>query len=121
MFTIRNEQFSALRSAAREELARRIDQHIAEQLPHKAAPLDAPQRLARVERAMARAYTYGLDTERDLATFVSLDFTVREGFDTHPRIQGILTDAFLPASLRMEALLTEVTLAEWAELAGPVD
>ncbi len=81
--------------------------------------MESQERLARVERAMARGYGYGLESECDLATFVSLDFTVREGFDTHPRIQAILADATLPASLRMEALLSEVTLAEWAEVAGP--
>ena len=69
------------------------------------------------EDAIRRAQAYKFHSASDVTTFVVMTFDVARDFDKHPAIARILTDASIPDSKRMDALLERTSDRVWEEAA----
>lgn len=103
MLRIRPEQVHALRAASREELARRLLAHVREAFRER-APESNDELLAQLRQAIGRATELGLDTDRELATYVDVQYAIGGVPEERPWAADILGDASLPGALKARLL-----------------
>lgn len=84
MLIIRDAQIHALARVSRAIFAERLAASIAEDFPEQAAELLGPEIRQAVDYGFDKAIGYGLDLQKDLASYVYLMFTFGKDFDTDP-------------------------------------
>jgi len=93
MFKVSREQMQSFAPLADEAFATQLVQHLREHYGRSIKGLDEPTVTAGVRQGIERARRYGLLTERSMAVFVTLLFTVHVDFDAHPAVRAVLEDA----------------------------
>lgn len=104
MITIRAAQLVALRSAAREELLRRLLDHVREFFPAAAGATDG-ELLETLRTAATRAGELGLTSDRDVAIYVDVQFAIGAPPESREWGAAILDDVGIPAAHRAHLLL----------------
>lgn len=105
MLHIRPEQMEAFRAAMLSNLEQRIVAHVRETWPEECRELGDGAVRTMVAEGMARARTYGLEAEIDVAAFVDFLFLLGPGFDTeNPVAHAALTSPELPAGSKIDCI-----------------
>lgn len=115
MLTIRSEQADVLREAGKVKLVERVAHHLRANHPEDVARIDEDELRQGVKIRLERGRGYGITSESSLAGFACLTYTVAERFDEHRAVKRVLSDPDLPANLRVDALLSELSDEDWAE------
>ena len=84
MLVIREAQIEALSHVALTSLIRRLIQNVEQDFPEQTKQLDPQEIREAVAFGCRNAMRYGLDNQKDLATYVYLMFTFGWHFDTNP-------------------------------------
>ena len=82
---IRREQMQALADERRALFEERLIAHLENAYPEKLWTSTPEAVRERVRRAVDKALSYSVRTERDVTSFVDLTFELGEGFDIDPR------------------------------------
>ena len=69
--------------------------------------------LGRIDAGIVRGRSYGLTWERSIATFVGWTLLFGSRFDSHPRIQHLLTLKEVPPDERVPLVNEAIPLDEW--------
>ena len=72
--------------------------------------------LRRIDAGMVRGRSYGLTWERSIATFVGWTLLFGSRFDSHPRIQHLLTVKEVPPDERVALVNDAIPPDEWHKL-----
>jgi hypothetical protein len=112
---IRNDQMDAFDQETTRRFARRVAAHMREE--HAAAVEDIPDEELerRCAAAVARGRAFGLTLEGPLTAFAALTFLVAPDYYECDRIKRFLDDQSLAPDDRMDRLLREATVKDWAE------
>jgi hypothetical protein len=109
MFKIRKEHMDAQSKAVREHYEDRLYDFLCEEFPE--AKNEPPAELrAEIHRQVEKAKGYGLDTEQDVATYLTSAWMLGTKFDTEfPAANDILTSPMRDSAMKAEDLakLTE--------------
>lgn len=84
MLVIRPEQIKALSRVTLAPFAQMLAQHVAGDFPEQGAVLTPEEIRQAVDYGIEKGLRYGLDEQKDLATFVYLMFTLGRDFDQDP-------------------------------------
>ncbi len=123
---IRSDQMAEFDAAAEVRFQQELEQYLREKLgdcPIPAASGDRPlatlpeKAVAAIARCgIARARSYGLRTQADLAAFTGLMCRFGPHFDKHPLVHGELVHPDIPDAARLAHLCAVVNDAAWAEV-----
>jgi hypothetical protein len=107
MLRIRPEQLLAFSAAARETLARRLAEHVREAFAQASDGSAADEELVAVLRgAIGRANAFGFESDRDIATYVDVQFAIGAPPESRAWGAAILNEASLPPGHRAHLLFT---------------
>ena len=68
-----------------------------------------------VENGINKARSYGLESDEDIAAFVTLMFEIAPNFDFQSDIRKVLTDASIAPEDKFDQLFAQVSEAAWSE------
>ena len=112
-------------STFREDLRERFAEHLVEMLrtdhPSDVEMYDDDELFDLVDDGLDRAQAYGLTSDEDNETFISLLFTVGWYCDRHPEFHRYLTDEAIEPGDRMRYLLEGTDNDDWQEAAAISD
>ena len=114
-------QMTVFDSDLRERFASRVAQMLRTDHPGDVEMYDDDELLDLVNQGLDRAKAYGLTTDEDNETFVSLLFTVGWYCDRHPEFHRYLTDEAIEPGDRMRYLLEGTDDNDWEEAAAISD
>jgi hypothetical protein len=117
---IRKEQDEALREEARHSYECRVFAHLQRVWPRKVEEVGEPASREWIRSGMAKAETYGVETEYDVCRYVDLMFALGPAFDTdpaYPWAARILRDEDLDGTTKMDRLYERTE----SELQAPAD
>jgi len=72
--------------------------------------------LRRIDAGIVRGRSYGLTWERSIATFVGWTLLFGSRFDSHPRIQHLLTLKEVPPDERVALVNEVIPPSEWQKI-----
>ena len=72
--------------------------------------------LGRIDAGIVRGRSYGLTLERSIATFVGWTLLFGSRFDSHPRIQDLLTLKEVPPDERVALVNDGIRPDEWEKI-----
>jgi hypothetical protein len=116
MFRLQERHLAALRPVAETDFVKRLMRYVRDEIPQATDGVDDKVLEQRVRLGIARAKSYRLTIERNIALFVALMFEFAPNFDAHPHVRKILLDPALPTQTRMRLLGDEVSDEEWDEI-----
>jgi hypothetical protein len=119
MFKIRQEQFDVFKPVAEEAFTRRLASFVRERHPRAVVRLPDKTTAVRhlddetlnglVRVGIARARSYGLESESSLAAFVVTMFLMAPNFDAHPLVRRVLKDEKVKEDAKFNRLLQAVS------------
>ena len=111
---IRNDQMDTFDQETTRRFATRVAAHMREE--HAAAVEDIPddELERRCADGVARGRAFGLTLDGPLTAFAALTFLVAPDYYECDRIKRYLEDESLPPDDRMDRLLREATVQDWA-------
>jgi hypothetical protein len=104
---IRDEQLDAFRAARAASFEQRLFLHLHKYFPERCAVMGGEAVRHSIRRGVARARSYGIICERDVARFLNHVYFLGPDFDTDPKYpwaQDILRDPAIPPSSKMQRL-----------------
>lgn len=113
MLKIRNEQIEAFNESLREKFIRNLCLELRDEHKESVEPLDDEELREMVEVGVERAEEYGLESDDDVETFVTLLFTVGWYFDRYELFEFYLTDESCEPDERMEYIFEVATEEDW--------
>ncbi len=117
MITVRREQFDALAQSGEESFESRLVLFLREQFPDSAAE-DDTLFLQTIRQQIARARSFGFQTERQLATWLVSAWALGIDFDSRfPAAQGVLSSPLVTVDEKA-AWLESWTRAMFESLEG---
>jgi hypothetical protein len=118
MLTIRDPQKAALQAAANRRFARELCADVRAGFLDSTAALSDDALVERIARSVTSAQHYGLQLASELIAFISLSFTIGEGFDEHGIFHDILTDPSLSDRWRIDEVFARATDRDFARAAA---
>ncbi|NOT58220.1 MAG: hypothetical protein HOP18_26755 [Deltaproteobacteria bacterium] len=121
MIKIRQEQMDAFATDLRARFASRLVAHVEGKYPEKVWDLARTDLRMRIQATIARAITYGINREEDVAAFVVLTLELGEHFDTeseHEWSQTILRDPTLDGHAKINRIEEALYQVEDHEVAA---
>ncbi len=112
---VRPEQMRVFERAEEDRFCRRAAAHIRSEHPLAVAHLSDAELLRRVDLGYERARRYRFTTQATFLGYLVLMFIVGAQFDTHPSIQEILNQDWIPPDSRFAYLADAISSEEWEE------
>jgi hypothetical protein len=104
VLTIRSEQMQVFADRVDADFQQRLVTHVAQMFPERAVAMGPTALRLRVRQAVARARFHGFQSERQIASFVDLEFLCGPGMDRRPWALPILKDRQHPPDARIRRL-----------------
>jgi hypothetical protein len=96
--------------------------HLRENNTEAVAPFDDAELKRRVDIALTRARSHGIQNQRGLVLFTAFMFEIAPNFDTHPYIRALLRDdTSIPPDARIQRVADETSPEQWAEASEAAD
>ncbi len=117
MLIIRKQQMDALAATMGRRFRETLKMHLRQDLREETGSLSDEMLLRRMDAAIARARQHGLSSERDLALFVDLDFTLGQNFENQRNemwIKRILTQKETAAAAKMDLIYQRLAAQQTA-------
>lgn len=118
MLKVSNEQIEQFDKVFMERFVKRLIGILREDHPEDVSEYSNEELHELVREGIDRAESYGLESDNDVETFVTLLFTVGWFYDTHPHCQRYLVEEDFDPSERMRFLLDATTGEDWVEISA---
>ena len=112
MLVIRKEQMDVLERGTNAAFEERMVLHLRRSFAVKCDELGDTGVLRRIRAGAAKAASFGIVTQRDVARYINLMFTHGEGFDADPALPWDIIDGGMKASF-FRSEFTKALNEEW--------
>ena len=118
MLTISAEQMQKLKEGREEDYSiPNLCQHLRQNYHYTSInQLSDEELTARVKQAVDMAHSHGLQSQRDIYGFVTLELTQYPNFYRHEKIQALLQDSEGHPKMRMYWLAKKLPASVWREV-----
>jgi hypothetical protein len=116
MLTIRSQQMRVFQKEFDRQFCRETAAGLRLRHPAATTQLSDTQLLHRVEVALERGRSHGLETRMDLGSFIALMVVIGPVFDLHPSVGAILNDGRFSATERIDLLFLRLRPVDWREV-----
>lgn len=113
MLKIRNAQIETFNEIYRERFIKNLCLELRDEHKESVEPLDDEELRDMVEVGVERAESYGLESDEDVETFVTLLFTVGWYFDRYELFEFYLTDDSCEPDERMDYIFEVAEEEDW--------
>jgi hypothetical protein len=122
MMVIRQEQMDAFNYVNDIEFVERLREMLRNDYPEEGNEYDDEELNELIRQGLHRARRiYGMRWETALGDFCGLRLQLGERFDEEPRINGFLTDEFVPPNERIDRMFIELSQNDWNEIYRSLD